>query len=195
MCFLVGWFVHLFWGMELFMFIQGSCIAFDYHVYLICFHLILSTSSPAFFLFYFTFQVFGKVQGSCLVECAILWINLFLCDSILLSDFGKNHILWFCSHELWTNSRTRILPRPQQLDPKKGKKSHFQKWDLVYTAFNRRVRCPKQNERWIVQHSCPRLLITYGCLKGALVLSNLTTFVESSELRFGQGQPLPLQSG
>lgn len=194
MCFMVGKFVHLFWGVELIHVHSNSCIAFDYHVYLICFHLILSTANPASFCFALLFKFFEKSKAI-FIKCAIFWINLFLCDSVLLSNFGKNHILWFCSRELWTNSRRRILPRLQQLHPKKGVKSHFQKWDLVYTAFNRRVRCPKQNERRIVQHSRPKLLITYGCLKGACALSDLTAFVEPSELRFGQGQSLPLQSG
>lgn len=38
-------------------FIQGSCAAFGYHVYLVYFNLILPTSNTAFF-FHLVFQVF-----------------------------------------------------------------------------------------------------------------------------------------
>lgn len=67
----------------------------------------------------------------------------------------------------------------QGLSDQIQKSKKEKKRDLIYTAFNRRMRYTRQNDRWGIQDSCPKLLLTSVCLKGALVMSNLTTFVKS----------------
>lgn len=182
----------VFLGECLSVFIQDSCIAFSYHVHLVSFNLILPTSSPAFLVLLCLpsfLKSLGQLSGR-------MCPNLVLCDCFLviqfcLSNFGKNDTMRCCSHELWINSRTRILPSlSDQIQRGLKKKRHFWRWEFSkYMAFHSRVRCPKQNEKMELLRLVSRIIHD---LKEALVMSNLATFVESSGLRFGQGQPLLL---